>query len=163
MDATLTLEDEIYDLYRKLLADLPQGTAILTRQRSKDPAGGEDIELVPANPDSARISHHPGVDVVYSSIGRHTTMEFWVSSPKQEEQELENLRKISRAVIEGKFSEDVWKVNGKVVKSRATIEIDGRMERIGGFLTFFNPLRRKQKQHFEYAPYVSSRHGKPCP
>ena len=159
LDATLTLEDEIYVLYSKLLADLPQGTAVLTRQRSKDPAGGEDIELIPANPDSARISHHPGVDVIYSSIGRHTSMEFWVSSRKQEEQELENLHKISRAVIEGRFSEEVWKVNGKVVKSRATIEIDGRMEGIGGFLTFFNPLRRKQKQHFDYAPYVAAAGG----
>ncbi len=156
-ETTLTLEDEVFELYRKLLSGLPQGTAVLTRQRSKDPAGGVDIELIPANPDSARISHHPGVDVIYSSIGRHTSMEFWVSSRKQEELELENLRKISRAVIEGKFSEEVWKVNGKVVKSRATIEIeiDGKMEGISGFLTFFNPLRRKQKQHFDYAPYVS--------
>jgi hypothetical protein len=153
--ATLTLEDEIFELYRKLLSGLPQGTAMLTRQRSKDPAGGEDIEIIPANPDSARISHHPGVDVIYSSIGRHTSMEFLVRSRKQEEQELENLRKISRAVIEGRLSEDVWTVNGKIVKSRATIEVDGKTEAIGGFLTFFNPLRRKQKQHFEYAPYVS--------
>jgi hypothetical protein len=153
--ATLTLEDEIFELYRKLLSGLPQGTAMLTRQRSKDPAGGEDIEIIPANPDSARISHHPGVDVIYSSIGRHTSMEFWVRSRKQEEQELENLRKISRAVIEGRFSEDVWTANGKIVKSRAIIETDGRVEGIGGFLTIFNPLRRKQKQHFEYAPYVS--------
>jgi hypothetical protein len=160
LDATLTLEDEIYDLYRKLLSDLPQGTAVLTRHRSKDPAGGEDIEVIPANPGSARISHHLGNDVIYTSIGRHTAMEFWVSSRRQEEQELEQLRRISRAVIEGKFREDVWKVNGKVVKSRAIIEIDGRREGIGGFLTFFNPLRRKQRQHFEYAPYVSSGHGK---
>jgi hypothetical protein len=159
-DTALTLEDEIYELYRKLLADLPQGIAVLTRQRSKDPAGGEDIMIAPANPNSARISHHPGVDVIYSFIGRHTSIEFWVRSPKQEEQELEKLRKISRAVIEGKFSEDIWMLDGKIVRSRATIEIDGRAQGVGAFLTFSNPLRRKQKWHFDYAPYVSPSHEK---
>jgi hypothetical protein len=158
--ATLTLADEIFELYRELLSDLPPGTASLTRQRSRDPAGGEDIDVTPTNPNSAQISHHPLGDVIYSSVGRHTTTEFWVGSRKQEEQELENLRKISRAVIEGKFSEDVWTLDDKVVKSRATIQIDGKMRGIGAFVTFSNPLRRKQRQHFDYAPYVLPEHGK---
>jgi hypothetical protein len=157
--ATLTLADEIFELHRKLLLDLPPGTAALTRHASNDPAGGEDIDVTPANPNSARISHHPLGDIIYSEIGRHTTAEFWVGSREREQQELEKVRRISRAVIDGGFSEDVWTVTGKIVKSRATIEVNGRIEGIGGFLTFFNPLRRKQKQHFEYAPYVSSEHG----
>lgn len=81
-------------------------------------------------------------------------MELWVSSRKYEEQELGKLQKISRAVIDGKFSEDVLMVNGKIVRSQGMFEIDGRMQKMGGFLTFFNPLRRKQWQHFDYAPYV---------
>ena len=56
---TLTLADEIFELYRKLLSDLPPGVAALTRQRSRDPAGGEDIDVIPTNPNSAQISHHP--------------------------------------------------------------------------------------------------------
>lgn len=152
--AILTFPDEIYDLYRELLFGLPQGTAVLTRQPAKDPAGGEDIVITPANPNSAEICLHPLGDIIYTAIGRHTSMEFWVSSRKQEEQELKNLRNVSRAVIDGKFSEDVWTVNGKIVKSRGILEIDGRMQKIGGFLTFFNPLRRKQWQHYDYSPYV---------
>jgi hypothetical protein len=149
-----TFPDEIYELYKELLSSLPQGTAMLTRQPSRDSAGGEDIVITPANPNSAQISLHPGGDVVYTAIGRHTSMEFFVSTPRQQKQELESLRKISRAVIDGKFSEDIWMLNGKLVKSSAIIESDGRMQKIGGFLTFFNPFRRKQRQHFDYLPYV---------
>src|ERR1017187_9817368 len=97
--AILTFPDEIYELYKKLLSSLPQGTAMLSRQPSKDPAGGEDIVITPANPNSAQISLHPGGDIIYTAIGRHTIMEFFVSTRRQQEQELESLRKISRAVI----------------------------------------------------------------
>jgi|HubBroStandDraft_2_1064218.scaffolds.fasta_scaffold05329_1 hypothetical protein len=159
--ARLTLADEIFELHRKLLAELPPGTAALTRRPSSDPAGGEDIDLTPANPNSARISHHPLGDIIYSEIGRHTIMEFWVGSRKREQQEFENMRRISRAVIDGKFSEDVWTVNDKIVKSRATIEVDGKMEEIGAFLTLFNPLRRKQRKHIEYAPFVPPKRREP--
>jgi|GEM_PF-2651177 hypothetical protein len=159
--ARLTLADEIFELHRKLLAELPPGTAALTRRPSSDPAGGEDIDLTPANPNSARISHHPLGDIIYSEIGRHTIMEFWVGSRKREQQEFENMRRISRAVIDGKFSEDVWTVNDKIVKSRATIEVDGKMEEIGAFLTLFNPLRRKQRKHIEYAPFVLPKRREP--
>jgi hypothetical protein len=158
--ATLTLADEIFELHRKLLSDLPVGTAALTRQQSNDPAGGEDIDVTPANSNSARISHHPLGDIIYSEIGRHTSVEFWVGSRKREQQELEKVLRISRAVIQGKFSEEVWTVGGKIVKSRATIGIDGKIEGIGGFLTFSNPFRRKEKQDFEYAPYVSLERGR---
>jgi len=146
------LEDEIYDLCRQLWSGLPQGTAVLTRQASQD-HGGEDIELLPANPDSARIYIHPTADWIYALIGRNTSMELFLRWQK-EEQALESLKEISRAVIEGKFSEDIWMLDGKVVRSSGTIEIDGRRKKIGRFLTFFNPLRRKQKQHFEYSPYI---------
>jgi hypothetical protein len=44
-DSIVTLEDEIFELYRKLLSGLPQGILILTRQKSKDPAAGEDIVI----------------------------------------------------------------------------------------------------------------------
>ncbi len=152
--AIVTFPDEIYGMYQELLCGLPQGTAVLMRLPSKDPAGGEDIVVTPANPNSAQICLHPVGDIIYSSFGRHTSMEFWVSTRKQEEQELENLRKISRAVIDGQFSEDVWTVNGKIVKSRGLLEIGAKTQKIGGFLTFFNPFRRKQRQHFDYSPYT---------
>jgi hypothetical protein len=161
--AILTFPDEICELYRELLSRLPQGTAELTTQPSKDPAGGEDIVVIPANPNSARICLHPGGDIIYTAIGRHTTFELFVSSRKQEELELEDLRKVSRAVIDGKFSEDVWMVNGKIVKSTGIFESDGEMKKIGGFRTFFNPFRRKQKQHFDYSPYVASGQLGPVP
>jgi hypothetical protein len=156
--AILTFPDEIYELYRELLSDLPQGTAELTRQPSKDPGGGEDIVITPANPNSAQICLHPGGDIVYTAIGRYTSMEFFVSLRKQEEQGLQSLRKISRAVVDGKFSEDVWMSNGKLVKSSGIIEIDGKTRRIGRFLTFSNPFRRKLSQHLEYSPYVQLEH-----
>jgi hypothetical protein len=152
--AILTFPDEIYELYRELLSGMPHGTAALARKPSNDPAGGEDIVITPANPNSADISLHPGGNIIYTAIGRHTTFELFVGSPKQEERELESLRKISRAVVDGKFSEDVWMVNGKIMKSQGLIETDGRIQKIGVSLTFFNPLRRKQKQHFDYAPYT---------
>ena len=150
--ATLMLEDEIYDLHRELLSGLPQGIAVLTRQPSRDP-GGEDIQLIPTNSNSAQIYVHPMADWIYVLIGRNTSIELFLSWRK-EEQALERLKKISRAVIEGKFSEDVWMLDGKIVKSRGIIEIDGRMQRIGGFLTFFNLFRRRHRQHYDYSPYV---------
>jgi hypothetical protein len=47
-----------------------------------------------------------------------------------------------------------WMLDGRIVKSSGTFVIDGKMRKMGGFRTFFNPLRRKQKQHFDYSPYV---------
>jgi hypothetical protein len=148
----LVLEDEIYDFYRKLLSGLPDGAAVLTRHPSKDP-GGEDIELVPANSNCARIYVHPMADRIYASMGQSTSMEFFLSW-KKETQALESLKEVSRAVVDGKFSEDIWMLDGKIVKSEGTFEINGKMRKMGGLRTFFNPLRRKQKQHFDYLPYV---------
>jgi hypothetical protein len=102
------LENEIYDFYRELLSRLPEGTAILTRQPSKDP-GGEDIEIIPAKSNSARIFVHPMADWIYASMGQSTSMEFFVSR-KKETQALESLKEVSRAVIDGKFSEDILDV-----------------------------------------------------
>ena len=149
---TSMFEDEIYEFYRELLAGLPPGTAVLTRQPSSD-AGGEEIELIPANSNSARIYVHPMTDWIYLLVGRNTSMEFFLRWRK-EEQALASLKEVSRAVIEGKFSEDIWTVDGKVVKSRGIFEIGGRAQKMGGFLTIFNPLLRKQRQHYDYSPYM---------
>jgi hypothetical protein len=157
-ETTLTLGDEISELYIKLLSGLPQAAATLTRKPSKDP-GGEDIEIVPTNSKSARIYVHPMADWIYTLIGRNTSVELFLSWQK-EERALEGLKEISQAVIAGSFSEDIWMLDGKVVRSSGTIEIGGRRKKIGRFLTFSNPLRRKQRQHFDYVPYVSPEHGK---
>jgi hypothetical protein len=157
--AVLTFRDEICELYQGLLSGFPQGIAVVTREPSTDPAGGEDIVIRPANPNSAEICLHPMGDILYTAVGRHTSMELWVSSRKQEEQELKTLRDISLAVIDGKFSEDVWTVNDKVVKSQGIFEIGGRMQKmgIGVYLGFFNPFCRKRRRHFDYSPYVQGR------
>jgi len=68
---------------------------------------------------------------------------------------------MSLAVIDGKFSEDIWTLNGKIVKSEGLFEIDGRTRRIGGFLKFSNPFRRKQRQHVDYSPYIQPGLGEP--
>ncbi len=150
----VTIEDEIYELLRALLSSLPSEAALLTRQRSSDPVGGEDIELTPTNIDSARIVFHPMGDIIYAALGRNTSMEFFVNSKEQEKQALCELQKISQAVVEGKFSEDVWTIDHKRVKSVGMLEIDGKAQKIGGSVNLFNPFRRKQKQHFDYSPYV---------
>ena len=154
--AILTFADEIYGLLQEMLSGLPQGIAVVTRGPSNDPAGGEDIVSRPANPNSAEICLHPMGDILYTAVGRHTSMELWVGSRKHEEQELKTVRDISRAVIDGKFSEDVWTVNGKVVKSDGIFEIDGRMQKmgVGVYLAFLNPFSRKQRRHFDYSPYL---------
>jgi len=117
--------------------------------------GGGEIELTPANPDSARIYIHPMADWIYVLVGRDTSEELFIKWRKEAET-LEQLRKILRSVIEGKFREDIWMLDGKPVRSRGRIEIDGKAAAIGGFWTFSNPLRRKQRSHFDYAPYVYS-------
>jgi hypothetical protein len=130
------LDDEVYELFQELLSGLPEGVALLTRQPSKD-SGGLDIELIPANSTSARIYVHPMADWIYASMGQNTSMEFFISWQK-EEQALGSLKEVARAVIEGKFSEDVWMLDGEIVKSSGTFEIDGKMRKMGGFLTFSN-------------------------
>ena len=146
-------EDEIYEFYRELLSGLPPGTAVLKRQPSGD-AGGEDIEFVPANSNSAQIYVHPMAEWISLLVGRNTSLEFFLSWQK-EEQALASLKEVSRAVIEGKFSEDIWTAGGKVVKSRGIFEIDGRMQKMGFvvYLAFFNPFSRKRRQHVDYLPY----------
>ena len=92
-------------------------------------------------------------DWIYLLVGRNTSLEFFLSWQK-EEQALARLKEVSRAVIEGKFREDIWTVHGKVVKSRGIFEIGGRAQQMGGFRTIFNPLLRKQKEHYDYSPYM---------
>jgi hypothetical protein len=149
------LDDEIYTIYRDLLATLPEGTAVLNRRSSTD-AGGEDIELIPTNLNSARIYVHPMADWIYVSIGRNTSTELFTGGIREKEDEaLTRLKRISRAVIEGNFSEEVWTLGGKIVKSVGTLEINGKVQRLR-FTTFFNLMRRKQRKQYVYSPYVAT-------
>jgi len=91
-------------------------------------------------------------DWIYASIGKNTSMEFFQTWQK-EEKALEDLKAVTRAVIDGNFSEDIWSLDGKIVKSSGVFEIDGKKRRAGSSRLFFNPFRRTERQHFDYEPY----------
>ena len=151
---TNTFENEVSEMYRGLLCVLPEGVAKLAVGPSRDPAGGEDIELTPTNLSSARISVHVAGDMISLFMGRGTSTEVLVDSRRREEQALEHLKEMSKAVIDGRFTEDVWVSHGKVVRAIGRLQL-GKGAKTLRFLGLYNPLGRSERYHYEYAPYTN--------
>jgi len=149
---TAMLADEIYAICQRLIRGMPQMAVQVKRQHVEN-QDGEEIKIIPQNSDCAPVYIRPMADWIYVLLGRNTSEEIFIKWHKEQEA-LNRLEKIVRAAIEGSFSEDVWTHDGKIVKSLGIIKIDGSMRNIGGFRTFSNPFRRKERRHYDYAPYT---------
>jgi hypothetical protein len=69
----------------------------------------------------------------------------------------ETIRQMSETVITGGFTEDIWLTDGKIVKSVGVLRIKpGKVGRLR-YWGLFNPFRTKERQHYEYPPYIPSK------
>jgi len=133
-------------------SSLPPGVANLSIGPSKDPAGGQDIEIAPANTNAARISVHIVGEMVYVVLGQSTFMEFFVNSLNREQRALATLREVSQAVIDGSFTEDVWSLGNRNVRAVGILKLSVETKRLR-FVTIYNPFRKTKRTRFNYEPY----------
>ena len=148
------VEEDICDLFREVYAALKPGIAKLEILPSRDPAGGADIILRPTNPKSAQIWSHASDRTVSLRFGRHSITEVFATY-KAETKALNKIRWMSEAVINGELSEDVWLLDGKVVKAVGSLKVDSKVLKLR-YCRFCNPFRSRERQHFSYLPYSAS-------
>jgi hypothetical protein len=147
-------EQEVCRMYERLFSKLPKGAATLTIRPSIDPAGGIDVLVVPTNPRSAPINTHILGETAYMRIGQSSLSEILIGPKATTAEATDTIRQMSEAVIDGRFSEDLWFDRGRVVKAIGTMKLSGRKGRLR-YQKLFNPLTSKAKQHFDYAPYAT--------
>lgn len=113
---------------------------------------GNDIHVIPRNPESAAVTVHIDGDMIYVKFGRGLLAEVRISSMPPFRKELGMIDLILKAVMRGLLTEDVWEHDGKLVSSRGEFVIDGKKHRF-----WFNLLgrvfRRTQRRTYTYAPY----------
>jgi hypothetical protein len=152
---TGSFERDVAEMLRNVVGHLEPGIATLDLQPSRDPAGGDDIQISPRNADSASIFVHVIGDTAYMCLGRNSRSEV-LSGSSREKEALQTILQMSMAVIDGRFSEDLWFLDDKIVKSVGTLKLEGKTGRLR-YVGVFNPLRAKQKQHYDYSPYSATR------
>ncbi len=147
--------DNVIALLRELLSGYGPDIASVTVEPSRDPAGGEDINVSPLNPLSAPIYVHVIGQLAYLCFGKNSRSELFANSPTGENSALNVLRQMSDAVIHGRFVEEVWLIEGKIVKSVGILKLGEKTSKLR-YWGVFNPFRAREKQHYDYQPYNSA-------
>jgi hypothetical protein len=115
------------------------------------------LVITPASHESAPIAilWEPGVDMIYVSVGRNTSLEIDIgrAGPGSAAQYLHD---ISRAIADGKLEECVWMKHDAVIRSSATLWVMGRPLRLHSVRLFWNPFRRPALVQ-RYKPYLPKR------
>ena len=148
------IEEELISTFEEIARALPSGRATLVVKRAPQIEHcGVSVWLTPAEPQAAEIVADAvnGNSTISLSLGRHTPVEL---ETKGNSKVIRELKEICQAIIDGKFSEDLWLVGTEVTKSVGTIEIGGRRQVFRYFGRFF-PLRTKVREHVHYLPYGS--------
>jgi hypothetical protein len=147
-------EDNVVALLRELLSGYEPDIASVTVEPSRDPAGGEDINVTPLNPLSAPIYVHVIGQYAYLCFGKNSRSELLADSPRSEIAALNTLRRMADAVIHGRFVEELWLIEGKIVKSLGIFKLGDKTGKLR-YWGVFNPFRAREKQRFNYQPYHS--------
>ena len=149
------LETEVVNLFRELTESLPPGCASLKVEPSLEPlVGGTQIELIPAVPGAARIlAVATGRGVVYLTFGRATPFEAQVERGTSPSTLIEGIKPICKAVIEGKFQEDLWLAGPRAFKSIGKLNIGGKVVTIR-YRGSFHPFNKTKKEHVNYVPFT---------
>ncbi len=154
-ERTAAVESQIIELFRKVAAGLPSGTASLTIDSLPALAHhATRVELAPARSGAAKIvAVVVKRGVVYLTLGRATPSEFQASADGfLDPPHMREIEGLCRAVIEGCFEEDLWALGPEVFKCTGKITVRGRTRTVH-YRGSFHPFARTERQHIRYAPY----------
>jgi hypothetical protein len=154
--AKFDLEAGARHLFGRLMDWLPRDTASLSEESTNDPEGGLDLVLVPRRVGAARIAAH---------VVRHLGVDLWCGEGAVFEVPLggrrystlpclEEVELLTRAVINGRFSETLWQRKGRVVAAIGKIDLGDRRARSAWARPFAVWLLRGEKHVSAYEPYV---------
>ncbi len=149
-----TVEQEYRNIVEGALQRAHAAAEILTK--AGKPGVDFSISVIPRNPRAAAINLEVVErNVVFLHMGQGTTFEFpkWFGIGLGGHTELEQIDRLTTAVAEGKFEEDLFYcgdelVAGKGVVHLSDIDVPMRWRRLKLGL-----FRRKSKRHIAYEPY----------
>lgn len=146
------LLSRVFEMYVK------EGTVNLSVECANDAhRSGKSISVIPRRLGAAPIIAYceNGGAVIYLTIGRNTSLELALEGNSYTNLKgAEELIAITKAVIEGRFEEDIWIRDSKIVKSVGRIFIDaGRPITITNSYFLTNPFVSLEKEVCMYLPY----------
>jgi len=150
------LETEVVTLFRQLAESLPAGSVSLEIKPNPEPLiGGTRVELVPVVSGAARIvAIATNRGVVYLTFGKSTPFEAQVERGSTPSKLIEDIRPFCKAVIEGKFEENIWLVGSRAFKSVGKLEVGGKIITIH-YRGSFHPFEKTENEHIKYAPFTA--------
>lgn len=120
-------------------------------------ASGTSFSVVPFDERHARVDayYENGLPIIYLTIADNTVLEVPIEGGRYTSRVgLDELRSIIQGVIEKGLDEDVWEVNGKVVRSVANLHVAGEDKPIRfDSASLHNPFAEKKKISKRYFPY----------
>ena len=146
------IEEQVTSLLKEIADALPTGTVSLDVKRAPQILHeGVSVSLVPGNPVAATIvaDARNGFSIVSLVLGKSTPVEVL---PGGRRAQLDEIRTICQAVIEGKFQEDITFVGTEITKCVGKLDIDGHEQVFRYFGRVF-PLKKKQQIHVSYSAY----------
>ncbi len=153
MPAALSeIEERLINLFKEILDSLPVGRASLKIKHAPQiQHEGVSISLTPVTNSAAPIvaDARDGWSIISLVFGRSTLVEVL---PGDKLTQLDEVRAMCEAVIQGRFEEDLWLVGSEVTKCIGRIEIDGE----GRVFRYFGrsfPFKKKERSNIKYSPY----------
>lgn len=141
-----------------LCKSLPAGCVSLQVDESIEKFGKQvTVVLVPTNPDSARI--HADLVVTYGaylSFGRGAVFEIPLKGKRYTGLGfLAEVEALCKAVLQGRFEEDVVTVNGRVIGATGSVTLESGQGKVTDSWTriAFDLFRKKVRSHHVYQPY----------
>lgn len=156
MEPTSAAELQIIGLFRKMVTSLPvDKVSLKIGAASQSIPGRTRVELIPSVPTAAGIvAVVLNRGVVSLTLGRATPFEFQVGvGGSPDRSPLSEIESLCKAVIEGRFEEEVWFVGPKIFKCVGKIATGGGTRTIH-YRGSFHPFARAEKRHFRYTAYV---------
>jgi hypothetical protein len=127
MEENSNLEVEVRALLERALADIRPSAFAIWRHPAGD--GGVELVVLPAEQRNARIRIYvmPQDDTSFGMVlGKGTFVEAFA---RDRIGALEYVAVMSRAVIDGEFSEEIWSKEGEVIQSIGRLKYDGRVHK----------------------------------
>lgn len=156
----LTLDADVVELLKNSFAELinTERVSMLIEPLVQAEVRGTRIVLTPRDSSAAeiRIFCESGVDVIYTTVGRVTSLEIPLEGKRYTDLDgPDEFVAIVRAVIDGAFKETIWaNRDEQILKSIAEFRTPcGREIKIHSRHTLLSLIVRGQKIEYSYAPY----------
>lgn len=151
------VEAELTQLLEDFVAtfDLERLASISVRRDQND---GTDFRVEPLDDRCAEfwVNYLDGVRWINVYIAENTVLEIPLEGRQYTNKSgIEELTSILKAIVVSGVQEEVWKSNGKIIKSVATLHVEGEVKPVVvNCYNLHHPFASKTKVTITYLPYV---------